>query len=51
MVTMTFDISTKRLLSAFFAEDDVGAIIRCHVDWMTDTLVGAAETLSRSFEW
>lgn len=32
LVTLSFDLNRGRLLSAFFADDDVGAIIRCHFE-------------------
>lgn len=31
-VTIAYDPDTARLTSAFFAEDDIGAIIRCHFE-------------------
>lgn len=31
-VTMSHEPDTKRLVAAFFAGDDIGAVIRCHVE-------------------
>ena len=32
LVTLSFDVSTNRLFEAFFANEDVAAIIRCHFE-------------------